>query len=455
MRRLNQIPHLRWWLWRGGVGLVFVSVAMLVLMNPNEPREDESSSFVGEHEPSAIVPSLSPTGSESLVQTVLEGVPLPALDYSLSSVEDACGFSELPTYWIDGTFQRNTDHPQTKFLESEECRIALETYMNTVNPQHFLLNDPISVSLAEFVALENPLTFERLFENPADDLARMQDALSRPECLLEPAETNWDLKETCHADAFFNFALVNLFCFNGGIENRIPSVGSWELSFTPELALEQDRTLWKQDLEDEWVLGQCEELDPWLELAPDRYPELHALVMPEREPNSRKGFLELVLELSARFGSDLAGLTQQVASPYTYRNDWQFNSVAYEFGRFSHLKESGVWRRFSVKHPPKTDRFLDTFQMLAILGARKPDPHDVIEFDWELVARHLCERPFPTIYKLIQYSPLMLPPAEENVEHLSCKEVVHELRQQNTHFQPLLDVLDRFEQVALKLDIYD
>ena len=247
-------------------------------------------------------------------------------------------------------------------------------------------------------------------------------------------------------NAFLNYALMNLFCFGGGVKNRTRPVQKLELNPTPE----QDRLLWKQDLEDEWVEDQCEGLGPALEFTPEHYPELHALVMSLHEPvmdSSRKGSLELLVELSARLGDDAAGLTELVIR---YDNNWGFSSEGDKFGRFSNLSENEDWWLYFVfKSEPSPDRFLRTFHMLARLDSRRPDPRDEIEFDWEFVARHLCEPPY------FEMTWANGPRPVENVDHLSCKDVVHEIRQRDIKFRPLLDVLDKFEQVALELGVYE
>ena len=85
-------------------------------------------------------------------------------------------------------------------------------------------------------------------------MIRVQDAMSRPECLLKDDERNWELKETCHADAFLNYALVNHFCFDQHAQRR-----SWPAFFGPDddPAPEQNRFMWKQALEDAWMKEKC------------------------------------------------------------------------------------------------------------------------------------------------------------------------------------------------------
>ena len=445
---MSQSVHTQRGLWGtcAVLGLtVAVVVCVLLVMNN---RADSNPAVLETSEPSTAVSSSLPTPITEVTE-VAATPQLPRLDFLPGSVEEACGLNEFPTYWFArGGLSSNWGH-HIKALESDDCRAALEAHMTTTNPYHFLMGGPQVARLAEFLVLENPLTFERIFEEPSVDLARMQNALARPECLLVPTETNWELEESCHADAFVNYALVNLFCFGGGVENRFLPVRKGERD--PTVA--QDRLLWKQELEGEWVTQKCEKLDPTLEFTPEHYPELHALVMSLHEPKMksplhRNSSLELLVELSARLGNDAAGLAEPIGGPFTHIN-WKFYSQGHKFGRFSNLSESEDWRvHFAFKGEPSTDRFLKTFHMLARLNASRADPRDEVEFDWEFVVRHLCEPPyFERTWESFREI--------ENTDHLSCKEVVHEIRQQGITFLPLTLALEKFEQVALELEVYE
>ena len=457
---VSQSFHAPRWLWIAviGLGLAVVAVICVLLIPRNQAPLD--STALETSEPIADVPSTSPT-IEPAVAVIDTPSQLPRLDFVPGSVEEACGLNELPTYSAGvsyGTIIAKTrDRP--KALESEECQAALEAHMNAMNPQRFLSSVPYEASLAELVVLDESFTFERILADPTGDLARVQDALSRPECLLTGDETNWELQETCHADALLNYAFVNLFCFGEGIEERITPVDrgiqfnkddSNPLpQFRPPTP-EQDRMLWKQDLEDAWMTAKCATLDPALELSAERYPELHALVISsdetERTPFS-KGADALLVELAARLGDDAAGLSQGV---YVYSlNGWRFEGNGYTFGRINKFVKNGEWSQFTFKETPSADRFLKALHMLARLDSPKSDPRDEFAFDWEFVARHLCEPPY--FERTWSSGPKLV----ENVEHSTCKEVVHEIRQKGITFPPLVKMLDKFEQVALELGVYE
>ena len=463
-KRLNQSSRIQGWFWGGITGLVLVSVVVvLVLVNLNKPSADENPLSVAEHKPSTLVSSSPRTVSELPVQTVQASAPLPALDFPLGSVEEACGLNEFPPYfafwdhkkerkssWINNPFNSEGNW---KALESQECTEALEAHLSGINPYLWGTTDNL-IRPFDFVVLENPLTFGRIFADPNGDFNKIQDALARPECLLQGDETNWELKESCHSDAFLNYALINRFCFDDGVSYRKRTYYWEEDNPTPE----QDRAMWTQRLEDDWVRMKCEKLNPTLELTLEQNPALYELVMSLDQSDRKKESLELLIELAARLGDYAAGLTEPAAS---YSHSYDENGE--EYGRFSWLFTGDQWWEFANKEPPSADRFERVFKMLVVVGARRPDPRDEIQFDWELVAQHLCAPPYynskrsheATLKLFEDVKDVLLAYREEHENPKSCQEVVHEIRQQDIKFAPLLQTLDKFEQVAIELDVYD
>ena len=435
-----------WW-WSAGIGLVLiVAVVCVLLVGRNQASTDPA--VVETSKPSAAVPSVRPT-VDPAVALVDTPPQLPSLDFAPGSVEEACGLNELPPYWVgDGSLERNKDH--TNALESIECQIALETHMNTVNPYHFLWSDSLIALPVRFVVLDDPLTFERVFADPTGDAARVQDALSRPECLLQGDETNWELAETCHADAILNYAVINSLCFR-----YVLSRGA---SYKPDdnPTPEQDRLMWKQDFEDAWVDAQCKGLDPELKLNLDRYPALYELVKPVGGdrfglvPVERK-IPAFLVELAARLGDDTAGLVGKPFNSFPYGEGFKYGRFSNVFpsGGFNSFWQAGAHMRMYRPRDEPTELLLKAFRFLTLMDARRPDPRDEIEFDWEWVVRYICV-------------PDTLPPsladamgADEPIEIRSCKEIVHEIRQRDIKFAPLHKTLDKFEQVALELGVYE
>ena len=430
-----------------------VGVCALLFMHH---RPKPSTVELETNKPSVVVTSSSPT-IEPPITAAGTLTQLPRLDFLPGSVEEACGFNELPPYWVeDGSLKINSYH--TTVLDSEECQAALETHMNAVNPYHFILGEKLfrRDSFA-FIMLKEPLTFERIFSDPAGDLALVQDALFRPECLLQGDDTNWELKETCHAEAFLNYSLINRFCFDKGVLKRSRTWYWPEDNPTPE----QDRFMWKQYFEGNWVIEKCEELDSTLEFTSERFPELYALVKSLHEPDHMGGSRESLIELAARLGDDAAGLTEgflREGGPY-------YGERGTKYGRFSWLLTSDEWYEFRSKDAPSSDRFLQTFKMIAIASSLKPDPSEEIEFDWEWVVQHLCTPPFDDheFLKRTKREWAKSPDAMDRDAALSleidplksCQEVIHELRGSNLNIVPVLWTVDKFERVALKLGVYE
>ncbi len=157
---------------------------------------------------------------------------------------------------------------------------------------------------------------------------------------------------------------------------------------------------------------------------------------------------ELLIEQAARLGDDAAGLTQS-SDPFMNR----YKEEGHKYGRFSWIFTRPESRILTGKRrPPTTDRLLQTINMLALLDGPRPDPIHDIEFDWERVARHLCEPPY---FKFDPFISLSGPVLVENEEHSSCKEIIHEIRQRDIKFRPVLNTLDKFEQVAIELGVYE
>lgn len=452
---------IRGWLWlvSFGLGLCVVTVFCVLLVMHNQEVSTDPVALETRMS-SAVEPSpLAPT---ALTETPSQ---LPRLNYPLGSVEEGCSLSEFPSYWEIGDDFLNNKLSQA--LESAECNTALEVQIDNSNP--YIWSGPSdiwsgqnteNVASFAFFVLEEPLTFERIFADPAGDLARVQDALSRPECLLTGDETNWELKESCSADAFMNYAMSNRYCYNYGSTRA-------GAGYVAEPTPAQNVARWRSDLEEAWIEKKCDTFAPELKLTADRYPELTkwlwSLTAPDERDMAeviygRKKILSAnLIEYAARLGDNAAGLTT---------GNLRHPEAGAVYGRFSALLTSDEWYEFATKDAPSSDRFRRTFKMLVLASSRRPDPRDEIEFDWEFVAQHLCTPPFFDYEELIRAKEMLatspLPSDREKALALgeieppkSCQEVVHELRQQDIKFAPLLQMLDKFEQVALELGVYE
>ena len=438
--------HAPRWLWGAGIALGLIAVAVACVLWVTQNQTSTSPVALEMSKLSADISSVLPI-TEPTVAAVETLPKVPHVDFPRGSWEEACGLNELPPYWVgDGSSERTEDH--TNALDSIECQTALETYMSAVNPYRYLWSDPWDILLnpIKFVVLDDPLTFERVFEDTTGDAARVQDALSRPECLLQGDETNWKLKETCHADALLNYSLINYFCFGRGY--RVRTYYSPDDQPTPE----QDRLMWKQDFERAWLDAKCEDLDPELKITSDRYPALYELVGPvsKFEPEERK-ILALLVELAARLGDDTAGLTRSGASIVPLGNGYRygrFSKVLATYG-FGSLKKVGALWRMYRSSDESTETYVKAFSFLTIMEAPKSNTGEDIEFDWEWVVRHIC---VPVELSSTDAEEMGI---GEPAEIQSCREIVHELRQLDIKFRPVLCTLDKFEHVAIELGVYE
>ena len=460
-----------WWIWSSTFALTVVLIVVFVFLRAPSSNSLTSLNLDELTSVSELAVSVSLEPNEIFQVAMKKWSSLPPMDFPSGSVEEACDFNDFPPYHLS-TFESGWDLRTP--LTSDECWSAMETHINTINP--FLLDvDTERRRPFQFVVMEEPLTFERVFADPTGDFIRVKDALSRPECLLTGDETKWELKDSCHAEAFLNYALINRNCLGS----------EWERAYTfffpniKNLTPEQDRLMWKQDLEDVWVEMKCEKLHQTLEFSPERQPELHKLVMSFQSPTARmKKYAEaLLIELSARLGDDAAGLTlAQFPEMFIPRGEKEEGA---KFGRFAELLTSTTWKQLALKQAPNTDHFFQIFHMLATAESREVDTLKEIRFDYGQLVQHMCIPPslefladvredgtivhFNDPELLLELEPEALREMKlepEDVENFfepkSCQEIVHEIRQQRGIKSPtVLAVIDKFEKAALEIGVYE
>lgn len=491
--------------WLVGSSLFLGSLVFIWLYSPslNSPSNIvvlESSPRVQESPPSDIL--LSAVEVDAVTDQV---EPLPLLDFPIGSVEEACGMHEIP---IDGLsrfskYEFTSDTMTYLALENSTCWAAMEKYIHTQNPYLFLeteANPSVPAPPLALIVLDEPLTFQRIFADPMRDFFLVQDALSRPECSLPPTETNWDLKDSCHADSLTNFALVNRLCYRpynpGRPESDIlndytmSEIEDYERRYVPppignykplplsnrwkrwnydgldkarrseyiEPSPKQALSTYKQRLADAWIFKKCGQLDAQLEFTPDRYPQLYETAMSYESTAERKNrFLrqldvknvrEHLIELAARSGDEAAGLSK---GGYLMYED------GYQFGRLAQSLPSSEWEVFAWKDTLSVASFLAKFKVLVKIQRRTD-----YQLNWEFISRHLCEPPQTSWNGIIT-------PSKYMVESRSCQSVISELRQlipQASKSQQrsdsvnrlrgeLHDIMDKFEQVTVDLDLYD
>ena len=221
-----------------GIGLIALGIWSIYLPTPSNsnplPSQDSNISNAIKANESASLPNKT----EPLVATNTDSTP--TLTSTIGSVEEACELHELFPYWDWDRYGHNSSikvDPLTPLLESEHCRTALETHVDAINPYRWgRTNFDLQF---EVVVLDNPLTFERIFADPIGDFARVQDAMSQAECLLEQGtRIDHELKESCNADALMNYALLNRFCYYGW--TKVQRLQYDQADNSPE----QSRLLW-------------------------------------------------------------------------------------------------------------------------------------------------------------------------------------------------------------------
>lgn len=380
----------------------------------------------------------------------LASTPVPLVTYPLGSIGEACEVNQFPPFHSSS----NIAELIVKQLEKTQCSTALTTYMNPINPNLWGRESDTHGhhSAHALVTINNPLTFERIFADPAGDFARVQEALANPECQLGAgSQSNWQLSETCHADAIHNYALMYRFCSDDGVFNRTYQWYSAEDNPTPE----QDRSMWIQFLESGWAITKCAPLKPYSKLRLPIHAELrqqiHTLqIGDDQAPQRKRTVSGALIDLAARLGDEAAVLTY----PVYYEEDtsgsfvysYTYDEEGYKYGPLAEwfTKNLDDPTNLFSKLAPSVDRLHKFIPLFAnnIEVSGKP-----IKFDHTALAQHLCAPPYYT------------PPADEEetdtgAEPRSCREIVTELRQKSLHTS-MLEELTTFEDVAIRLGVYE
>ncbi len=450
------------WLWGGciGLALALVIVGTFVLVgkdrgfpiqndtNIEETIESSTDDLVSHQDPDSAVepthpgtasPKPHPTGSELVfdLPDILLYLPNPIP----SPMVEACKLFELVKVRRDTYGYYVHDFSKEDALKTKACREAVEQYAQARNPfSYFQLTEAQRLGLYDnafsiyfdngrleifdVMALEHPMTYERIFSDPKGDLKRVEDALSRPECALEPdAKSQWELKSYCHADAFMNFATLLWRCHKNFGRVAYPLRDDL---IHPGFLIR----LLEEEFDYSWQIEQCQEFSIELDLEVEPYPEPFARLVTdevrrrwkENPLYSKRDFLiDRLFELAAQLSDQAAALTDE-GRPYgPYKGLWtipEWDAVA------------------SKRAPPNPERLLNTFRFLKLLEVQK------IEFVWEELVSFLC------------MSPYSLKEAEESTETPSCQTVISEMYAEDLIPDSMLILVDQFESVAIELDLY-
>ena len=410
---------------------------------------------------------------------------------------EVCGFSEFPSD-IAEALEYVRDLTLT-----EDCIAALEDHVLSINPYK---SHPWNWSTLsngyEFhlIVLEDPLTYDRIFNDPIGDLNKVIDALSRPECRLETSRDTTNsifytrnsvesrpqidrddeqLKDSCYAEAFTNYASFFNACYQqrAGYVLHIHRDDFTRYRSQPELV----DHIWQTYLEARWVEEKCETFDAILELNAQIYPEQFQLLVDSYEqrlsPEARRGEEQIrnmkpelgrvldedaiyssLLSLGARLGDEVASLTSKGQNATRYS------------GIFGKVLKTTSWRELSRQDKePSAERLWHTLNVVVALE------RDDIKFDWNWLVRHVC-------------SPVSKPSiiSEDSKTLSNCRSAINDFRTSGyvppkliedrplsakafrksiSKYLPYIttqdesmrrtQILDKIEQVAIELEIYD
>ncbi|MYI77787.1 MAG: hypothetical protein F4077_08555, partial [Gammaproteobacteria bacterium] len=125
--QLSRVPN---WIWISVIGLPLTVLAIVCVLSFIQNRTSINPVALEKSKLSTAVPS-SLTNTEPVIAVVESSSQLPRLDFPLGSVEEACGFNDLPPYY-SSTFDSEWD--LRKPLAVEECWSAMESHVGTINP---------------------------------------------------------------------------------------------------------------------------------------------------------------------------------------------------------------------------------------------------------------------------------------------------------------------------------
>lgn len=284
------------------------------------------------------------------------------------------------------------------------------------------------------------MTYERIFADPAGDLERVIDALSRSECRLEDGTVaDWGLKDTCHAEAFASYAAFYDVCYRRSAWLYIEAPLR-NLAESRTMPADRMKSIWQGYLTQRWADRQCAQLDSAVRLTAERYPKQHEHLwfIGATDKESRWWYNKFTpayegvalhhafLYYAARLGAESATME--------YLPDAAL-SVYYD--------EHQPWRKVYREMRSVHDRGNKFRMALALALTFEADGMD---FDWEELVDHICSNrkyeeqgrvsPHHSCELLITYVHERVDPTQDRAEEL-------------------LQVLDRFKRVSLALNVYN
>ncbi len=411
--------------------------------------------FTGDSTSSPTAPEASTVGEVTngsnptleTLGTTDEAVSSTNANHHSEDVWEICGLLEFPT---------DSEAAKTfvqKFEISQECLSALEIHTLQANP--FERNGLAVVkNIPEFslIVLDNPMTYERIFADPAEDLQRIFKALSQPDCEWEEFYGKKGLKEVCHAEAFTNYATFYHACFDLAGERSKQAKTYFHLEHyyifeAQEPEPDKITDMWQGFLEYRWVEEKCKEFGSEVALNAENYPREfetlrrysesrvsgydYQLLLLERQKNplyslpfNEYDLIGILLDFGAELGDEAAGL------------------VYLDRGVFANKLNNGKWTELKIARALSTERLRESLWFALGLERRG------VKLNWDWLVSHICSSQ---------------PAAESDksaTEPENCRAAINDLYTKRASSgqdreDPLLVALDRFQRIAIELDVYE
>ena len=344
--------------------------------------------------------------------------------------------------WLEVSIREHRDLdlvdicPNTLEKFSAECQSALDDHFAEL---------PLEPSGTSWIRQPNRLTYGRVFEDPIGARNRVIESLQREDCQLEDEDgARWDLKETCHADAFANLSVFLWTCSKSRNLERLSSAivdpsSIAHLASDPQRYNSIMRSRIMNLLESRWISGQCDNYEvSEIQIGEQRDQKWYEML---RSTANRLGDIWpqsstvpevfVLKSMAARFGDESAAVLYH--SPWSsgkgdswrkhIRSVWPWKSMLEEI--------RGNTMLAVIDGPPTTSRRLHLGVSVAVSLLESG-----LEFDWKRLVRKVCTR--------------------KNPEQATCQLAIEELSLSLDWDQETeLEALGMFESVSKELDLYD
>ena len=318
---------------------------------------------------------------------------------------------------------------------SDQCQIAVDSFFAKV---------PLEFSDTTWISIPNRLTYGRAFEDPVGDRKRVFEVLDREECRLENGEKiRWDLKKSCHADAFANFS-VFLWACNQQRDLEKLAASLVDLSDTEqptENLQRQERRLKIQTvrfLETRWLNERCTKHD-WSDLRIDTRPDsaeyksLRTIAKHLGETWAQSTSVPetfILKALAARFGDESAALLYNPWSRHTEAVSWDKHIHKVWSWSSNQLFGPSTLQQVFHEEPGTEERVQMGISMAVSLQKSG------LDFEWNTLVRKVCTLKQP--------------------DEATCQSAIDELKRTlawDNHDE--LQALDKIESISMELGLYD